>query len=212
MEKLYRGNKAQSTFRNFPMEKDKALQQLKNELEFSGRLEGLADLSEMPAVSGQTATGVLPVHIRVPTGGQVYRFARTIIQPSDPLSFSVVYTRLWVLSLFKWFLVALIALTAYWNRRRLMRIVRFAVARAEAAAGWIRNNERVLGRYAQSIVTPIILLGLVVIFSNISLKLTLLFFLLFVVSVSYHFMRFLKKRLQMRTEAKEPAGETGATS
>ena len=76
------------------------LLQMNAELEFSGRLEGLADEARAPAASGATSTGVLPVHIRVPTGGQVYRFARTIIQPSDPLSFSVVYTRLWVISPF----------------------------------------------------------------------------------------------------------------
>jgi hypothetical protein len=212
LEKAYSGNEAQSTFRNFPLDEGGIRQQMKNELVLGGRVEGLADASEIPAVSGQMATGVLPVHIRVPTGGQIYRFARTIIQPNDPLSFSVVYTRLWVLSLFKWFLVALIALIVYWNRRRLMRIIRLAVARAQTAAGWIRDNERVIGRYAQSIATPIILIGLVVIFSNISLKMALLFLLLFVVSVSYHLMRFSKKRLQMRTASKGPAGETGAGS
>jgi hypothetical protein len=210
--KAYRGNKAQSTFRNFPLEEDEAVQQLKNELEFSGRLEGLADAAEMPAGGGQTATGVLPVHIRVPTGGQVYRFARTVIQPSDPLSFSVVYTRQWVIGLLKWFLVALVVLIAYWNRRRLMRIIRFVVAGTRTVAGWIRDHEQAIGRYAQSIVTTITLLGLVVIFSSISLKMTLLFLLLFVVSVSYHVARFFKKRLHMRTSSKEPAGETGAAS
>jgi hypothetical protein len=208
----YSGNEAQSEFRNFPMEEDESMQQIKNELEFSGRIEGLAHAVELPAGSVQMATGVLPVHIRVPTGGQVYRFARTIIQPSDPLSFSVVYTRQWVISLLKWFLVALIAMIVYWNRRRLMRIIRLAVARANTAAGWIRDNESVLGRYAQSIATPIILIGLVVIFSNISIRMALLFFLLFVVSVFYHLVRFSKKRLQMRTASKEPAGETNATS
>jgi hypothetical protein len=212
MVKAYRGNKAQSTFRNFPMEEDEAVQQMKNELEFSGRLKGLDAAAAMPAGGVQTATGVLPVHIRVPTSGQVYRFARTVIQPSDPLSFSVVYTRLWVLSLLKWLLVALIVLIAYWNRRRLMRLVRFAVAGAKTVAGWMHDNERVIGRYAQSIATTIILLGLVVIFSSISLKMALLLFLLFVVSVSCHVMRFFKKRLQMRTSLKESTGETGVTS
>ena len=212
MVKAYSGNEAQSNFRNFPMEQDEALRQIKKELEFSGRLEVLAGASAMPAASGQMATGVLPVHIRVPTSGQVYRFARTIIQPNDPLSFSVVYTQLWVISLLKWLLTALIALIVYWNRHRFIRIGRIATARAKTAAGWIRSNERVIERYARSIVTPFILIGLVVIFSNISLKMTLLFFMLFVVSAFYHLVRFLKKRLQMRTASKEPAGETGATS
>jgi hypothetical protein len=119
---FYTGNDAQSSFRNFPQVESQAMEQMNAELEFSGRLEGLSK----SATGGTTATGVLPVHIRVPTGGQVYRFARTVIRPGDPLSFSVAYTRLWVISLFKWFGAALAVLVVWWNRHRLVRNVRAA--------------------------------------------------------------------------------------
>lgn len=211
LKKAYRGDKAQSSFRNFPMEKDEALRQMNAELEFGGRLEGLADQAATPS-GGMTATGVLPVHIRVPTGGQVYRFARTIIQPSDPLSFSVVYTRLWVIGLIKWLLAGLIALIVYWNRRRLIRMGVAAAERVRTTTGWLRGKDRVIGRYAQSLVTPFILIGLVVIFSNVSLKMSLLSFLLFVASVTYQLVRFVRRRLQMRTASRRAVDESGATS
>jgi hypothetical protein len=80
------------------------------------------------------------------------------------------------------------------------------------AAGWVRDNEAIIGRYAQSVATPIVLIGLVVVFSNISLKMALLCLLLFFVSVSFHLTRFLKRRLHMRSTSKAAAGETGAGS
>jgi len=210
MQKAYAGNSARSIFRNFSNKPDDAMKQLNAELEFGGRLEGMADES-MPPATASTGTGVLPVHIRVPTGGQVYRFARTIIQPSDPLSFQVVYTRLWVISLLKWLLVLFMALIVYWNRRRLLRIGQIATDKVKTAAGWLRGKENAIGRYAQSVVTPFVLVGLVVIFASVSLTITILLSMLFAVSAFYHIGRFLKKRMQMRTASKQPASETGAT-
>jgi hypothetical protein len=122
MNMYYIGNDAQSSFRNFPQVESQAIDQMNAEIEFSGRLEGLSGSSAGAA----TATGVLPVHIRVPTSGQVYRFARTVIRPGDPLSFSVAYTRLWVISLLKWVVAAFVALIVWWNRHRLVRNVRVA--------------------------------------------------------------------------------------
>jgi hypothetical protein len=193
------------------MDEDEAARQIKNEMEFGGRVQKLSELSEMPAVSGARAAGVLPVHIRVPTSGQVYRFARTIIQPSDPLSFSVAYTRLWVISLIKWLLVALAALIVYWNRRRLIWALRFVSAGIKRIAGWIRSHERVIGQYSRSVATPFVLIGLALVFSGVSDKLGILFLVLFVVSLSYHLARYIKKYQQTSPASKESADDTGAT-
>lgn len=206
VQEAYLGTKAQSSFRNFPLEADEALRQMNAEIEFGGRLEGIAD-----NVSAVTATGVLPVHIRVPTSGQVYRFARTIIQPSDPLSFRVVYSQLWVITLLKWMLAALVALVLFWNRRRLMRLARTGLESGRAAARWLRAREDALQRYAHSLVTPFVLIGLVLFFSYVSLKMTLLFFLLFAASATYHLGRLFKRRMESRAASEKQAGETGAT-
>ena len=86
MKKAYKGEDYKSSFRNVPLEEDQLASQLDAELEFSGRLEGLAR-NDAPAsiAGGAISTGVLPIQIRVPTGGQVYRFAKTVIRTEDQL-------------------------------------------------------------------------------------------------------------------------------
>jgi hypothetical protein len=211
MQKAYKGEDLKSSFRNVPMQADQLASQMNAELEFSGRLEGLADAPSAAVAGGAISTGVMPVQIRIPTSGQVYRFARTIIQPNDPLSFSVVYTRLWVIKLLRWLIVALIALIIYLSRDRLMGIGRWAGGWVRRASTWVRQHERVLGRYAQSAMTPFVLLGLVLVFRNVSLFLTMLCFFLLWVSIAYHGIRLWKRRVQMRSVPKAPAGEPGAT-
>ena len=97
--------------------------QVQTELEFSGRLDGLATQQEPRAAitSRPGATGVLPIQIEVPTGGQVYRFARTIIKTEDRLSFSVFYTRLWINSTIKWIIIILIVLIIFLIRKKLTK-------------------------------------------------------------------------------------------
>jgi hypothetical protein len=126
------------------------------------------------------------------------------------LEFSVVYTRFWILSLLKWVVVALIALIIYLNRKRLMRIGQWSVDRLGDITGGVRRHESAIKRYAQSVMTPFVLFGLVVIFWNLSGRLTLLVFFLFWVSLVYQTIRLWKKRTQMRAAAKSPAGEHGA--
>ncbi|UCG51456.1 MAG: hypothetical protein JSW58_14915 [Candidatus Latescibacterota bacterium] len=213
MQKAYRGVAYGSQFRNVPMGEAQLTDQMNAELEFGGRLEALAGV-ETPHVlisGGAVTTGVLPIQIRVPTGGQVYRFAKTIIRPDDPLEFSVVYTRLWILSLLKWVVVALVALIVYLNRKRLGKIGRSSVNRLNDIAGWVRRHESVIKRYAQSVMTPFVLFGLVVVFWNLSGHLTVLFFFLFWLSLVYQTIRLWKKRAQVRAASKSPAGEHGGT-
>ncbi|NIO28548.1 MAG: hypothetical protein GTO29_08345 [Candidatus Latescibacteria bacterium] len=211
MQKIYKGKDYRSYFRNVPMEEDQIASQVDAELEFSGRLEGLSsnEVPQAPISGGAVSTGVLPIQIRVPTSGQVYRFAKTIIKTDDPLTFSVIYTRLWIISLLKWISSALIILFIYLNRKRLMRIARWSGEKLNTIAGWLKKHESIIKRYAQSNMMPFALFGLVVIFWNISAQLTLLFFFLFWVSVVYQIHRLWKKRMQTRAASKTPAGQHG---
>ncbi len=199
IKKAYRGKDYRSYFRNVPMDEVQLSNQLKAELEFGGRLEGLAG-NEAPQASvsrASVATGVLPIQVRVPTSGQVYRFAKTIIRPEDPLAFSVTYTRSWVVSLLKWIIATLIALVIYLNRRRLKRIGRWTGEKANTVAEWARKRQGAAKRYAQSGVTPVVLSGLAVVTWGISGRLAFLFVCLLLVSVSYQLTRLWKKRMQM---------------
>jgi len=126
LRKIYKGKDYRSQFRNVPMEESDLASQVDAELQFSGRLEALAgEEGTLPLSPGGMSTGVMPIHIRVPTGGQVYRFARTIVQPGDPLTFSVTYTQSWVVTLLKWLVFALIVFILYRARNRLTDIGRW---------------------------------------------------------------------------------------
>jgi len=96
IKELYDGKDYKSEFRNVPLEAPQVAGQLNAEMEFGGRMEALEKRSAV--IGTGKAVGVLPIQIRIPTGGQVYRFARTIIRPDDVLSMSVTYGRNWVVS------------------------------------------------------------------------------------------------------------------
>jgi hypothetical protein len=206
----YKGGDYQSSFRNVLLEEDQLYSQMDAELEFGGRLEGLANNEPQTGVPGGVSTGVLPIQIKVPTSGQVYRFAKTIIRPEDPLTFSVVYTRMWVMSGIKWLAIGFIGMIGYWNRKRLLKTGRWTMAQLMAIAGWVKKREQAIKRYAQSGTATVVLLGLVVLLWRVSAYAALLCFFLFWVSLTYQVLRAWKKRVQIRAAAKTPAGEHGA--
>jgi hypothetical protein len=102
LKKLYRGKDYKSSFRNNALKEEQMNQQVASELEFSRRLDDLAELAAPSTVYGGHSNGVLPIQIEVPTSGQVYRFAKSIIKQDDELSFSVIYTQDWVNDFVKW--------------------------------------------------------------------------------------------------------------
>lgn len=209
LKKAYKGNDYLSRFRNIPMEEAQLSSQMDAELEFGGRLEGLASNEPQAPPSGAVSTGVLPIQIRVPTSGQVYRFAKTIIRPEDELSFSVVYTRGWVMGAVKWIGIAFIGLVGYWNRRKFLRLGRWGAEQIIAIARWIKQREGAIKRYARSAATPFVLFGLGVILRNVSGVLALLAFFLLWIALVYHGLRLWRKRAELRTAPKAPASEPG---
>ncbi len=213
IQKAYKGKDYRSYFRNVPMEEEQLSSQVDAELEFSGRLEGLTSNEAPQAVitRGATAAGVLPIQIQVPTSGQVYRFARTIIKADDPLSFSVVYTRFWVISLLRWMIAGIIIFVIYLNRNRLKRIGRWAGEKLNVIAEWVRKRESVIKRYAQSVMMPVVLFGLFVISWGVSGQLALFLFLLLCLSVVYQIHRLWKKRAQTRAASEAAAEQPGTT-
>lgn len=199
LKRVYKGKDYQSRFRNVPLQEEEISSQVTAELEFGGRLEGLAQ-QVAPSIAVPTgATGILPIQIQIPTGGQVYRFAKTIIKPEDPLTFSVTYTRLWVVKMVKWLIFVLIAFILYLNRKSLKRLWHRLKDILHVFMDWYKRHEDTLKRSAQSIVTPFVLFGLLIVFLFTSRVLTLLALFLLVVSVIYHLSRYRKRRTPVRT-------------
>ena len=212
LQKVYQGKDYKSQFRNVPLQEAQISSQVEAELEFSGRLEGLAK-QEVPqtAISGGTATGVLPIQIQVPTGGQVYRFAKTIIKTEDPLNFSVVYSRLWVNSMIKWIILLFIVLMLYLNRKRLTGPWRWLKEKLQISINLYKKHEGRTKKYAQSIMTPCVLFGLVVIFWGFSRYLTLLFLFLFWLSAVYQIVHYWKRKAQAKPKSKKQIEEHGTS-
>jgi hypothetical protein len=185
--------------------KEEVSRQMQAEMEFSSRIESLAEdlpkVLEMPATV--LRTGVLPIQIRIPTGGQVYRFARTIIREDDPLTMSVAYSANWAIGLAKWILLAVALLILFLCRRMLSRAARGIVAKARAMRGTVGRQEGAIKGIARSVATPIVLLGLVILFWSVSGPLTAFFFFFLWVSLIYQFV------LWRRRKAGERLGSPG---
>lgn len=197
LKKIYKGKDYRSSFRNLPVKEEEISRQVNAELEFSGRLEGLAQDAYQGIVhSGSRGTGVLPIHIEVPTGGQVYRFARTIVKSDDELTMSVVYNRSWVMKAFKWLLAAIVVLILYANRRMVGRGLGRVGTAAQSFADYYKRHEKTVERIVQSRVTAFILFGLFLWSLFVSMAMAFLAFFWLCVIVIYQISRYRVRRAQ----------------
>ena len=196
MKQVYKGKDVKSRFRNIPMEESQISSQMAAEMEFSGRMEGLAqqDMPQASIVGGGTTTGVLPIMIQIPTSGQIYRFAKTIIKPEDSLEFNVIYTQLWAVSMLKWFLLILLLLLLYLFRNKLGGPWNWLKEKGKAGIKFYKKNDTIIKQYAQSKMTPFVLFGFIVIFWSISGFITMILLLLFWISVVYQVLNYRRKK------------------
>lgn len=198
LKRAYKGKDYRSKFRNLPLKEEQLSSQLNAELEFSGRLEGLTQQAEPRAtVSGSaTGTGVLPIQIEVPIGGQVYRFAKTIVKSEDPLTINVFYTQFWVIKLVKWVIFLFLIWILYLKRKTVKRILHWSKKKLIVLGGFYKKYEKPLKHSAQSKMTPFILLGLFIFSWFISSFLTALFLFLFFISVVHQFFLYRQRKTQ----------------
>lgn len=208
LKKVYKGKDYKSSFRNNKLKEEQQMSQLNAEMEFGGRMDALADEEASPSTYGGFSTGVLPIQIEVPTSGQVYRFAKSIIKPGDELSFSVVYTQLWVNSFAKWLIIIVLILGLYLNRKKLISPWIWIKEKSNTASGYYKKNEDTINKYLNSIFTPIVLLMLVMIFSSISFFLTIFLFALLLVSVINLIVNYSNKKKKAKIEERKITEET----
>ncbi len=202
MKKIYEGKELASTFRNIQLKDDELVGQLNAELEFGGRMEQLSLDAAQGAISGGQATGVLPIQIRIPTTGQVYRFAKTIIKPEDPLTVKVTYSRSWVTSAVKWILALVVLAIVFFNRRRFISPLRWIWNRVAKLISLYRSNRKAIDKFARSPMAPIVFLGLAFVSWPFPLIFALVFVFLFWISAGYQIMEFWKRRILVRATVK----------
>lgn len=134
-------------------------------------------------------------------GGQVYRFARTVIQSEDPLTFGVFYTQSWVTSFTKWVIFVLIILILFLFRKKLMGPWQWLKERWDDLLRWYKKNEATITKYSQSLMTTFVLLGLVMVLWPFSNFLTILFVFLFWVSASYQILQYYRRKARQKPKA-----------
>ena len=200
LKKAYKRDDYHSRFRNQSIPEEQMISQVGAELEFGRRLEGLkqSQTATMPLSADKVATGVLPIQIQIPTGGQVYRFAKTIITDEDPLTMSVVYTQAWVISFVKWLIFALIIWVLYLKRKDLQKLLQRVKAGFSDLTGFYEKHETGIKQALQSMMTPFVLLGIFILFWFLSKPLALMvLFLLWLIVVYQFFLNRQKKAVKI---------------
>lgn len=203
LKRVYKGKDYKSTFRNLPLKEDQLSSQIHAELEFSGRLEGLAQ-QEMPqAVVSGGETGILPIQIEIPTGGQVYRFAKTIVKSEDSLFVSVLYTQNWVVKVVRWFIILLILWILYLKRKTVKRIVSWLKEKYNDLSIMTKKYDKSINRLARSVMTPVVLFGLFLVFFFVSRFLALLTLFLLWISLVYYIVLHYRKKEERKAKTQK---------
>ena len=194
LREAYEGKKYESDFRNVQLERAQIVGQLNAEMEFGGRLEEMADMPSSVVAGTGTGIGVLPIQIRIPTGGQVYRFARTIIRPDDPLTVSVTYGRNWLISAAKWLFGFLLLLVLYVNRRRFIEPLRRIGRTIDSLWTIVNEHRESIAKAVRSPMAIVVLAGLLVLAWVISPIVSLPVLLALWICVAYQVIEYWKKR------------------
>jgi len=199
LKKVYKGKDYRSKFRNNALKEEQMQSQVDAELEFSRRLEDIAQ--EAPStVYGGVSTGIMPIQIEVPTSGQVYRFAKSIIKPEDELSFSVIYTQMWINDLVKWISLIVLLLVIYSIRKKLLKILNWLKAKSAPATQLLKENKPAIKGFINSYYMAIALFVLVMIFSSISFYITVILLALFLTSLINLIINYSKKKKEEKSK------------
>jgi hypothetical protein len=208
-KKAYKGKDHMSSFRNLPLNEEQLSSQVHAELEFGGRLEGLAQQGEarIAVARDKAGTGILPIQIEIPTGGQVYRFAKTIIKAEDPLTVSVIYTQYWLIALLKWLFLLLLLWVIYLKRKAVQKLFQQSKDTLGSLVNVLNKYDAPIKQRAQSKITPFVLVGILVVSLFISRLLALLVFFLLWISVIYQIFLYREKKAHTKPEKTEEHGQ-----
>jgi hypothetical protein len=199
LDQIYSGKAYESKFRNLPVEEEQIKQQVSAELEFSNRLNSLHEqnLPQATVYGSTSGAGLMPIQIEIPTGGQVYRFAKTIVKPEDDLDFSVMYTQSAITKISVWLVMFLVLFLLYLARKKIDGIVVRAKEKLGALNKDYKNQIDAIHKFARSGMAPFMLFGLFVVCCFIFKLLALFVFFLFWISLIYQLYLYRKKRVNI---------------
>ncbi len=205
LRKIYKGKNYQSKFRNMPLRQEQITNQLTAELEFSNRLNMLAQQADQQGIaySGKGTAGIMPIQIEIPTGGQVYRFAKTIITSKDPLNINMAYTQNLITKGVIWAVILLLIGLIYIIRNRIKGIFILVKDGFNNLRRYYLSHEQLFNQAVQSSMTTYVLLGLFIAGSFISKFIALPLFVLFWISFSYQAVLYRKNKKHNMQTARE---------
>jgi len=162
LQQIYKGKDYRSRFKNVPVDEEQMRRQVENEFRMGDRLDELSKMgySQSPSVQGAVSTGVLPVQIKIPTSGQVYRFARTIIKPDDELTVNVLYSKTWMIALLKWVLAVFAVIVLYLLRKVIFRLWSWLKGYFLRLQKFYNKHRQAVTNLSRARLTPFVLFGL----------------------------------------------------
>ena len=185
-------NDLYSKFKSNAVKEEAILAQVASEIDFSRSMNNVGDIENQPGIYGGQSSGLLPIQIEVPLNGQIYRFAKSLIKPEDELSFSVVYTEIWIGNFLKWAIILFLVLIIYFVRKQLLKPLNLIKSKWNAGVQLFNQNEAKIVKYSQSKITLFVLFALMIIFMSISEFLSLILFFLFLGSLIYQISNYFK--------------------
>jgi hypothetical protein len=197
----YKGKEAKSRFRNVPMEEEQVQRQFQAEMDFGGKLDELALAPQQAVRAG--GSGVMPMQIVVPTTGQVYRFARTIVRPDDPLRVGIWYAKRGLVASVFWILAAFAAWIVFRNRKRLAPAGRWIAGQWRGLRARLARIESSVPSVMRSSGTILLMVLMTIVFAFVSRGLFLLsLFGLWVVLVARIILYFRDHKKKEKSETK----------
>lgn len=198
LDKIYSGKAYKSSFRNLPVKEEQIKQQLNAELGFSGRLNSLRqqDLPQVTVYGSTSESGLMPIQIEIPTGGQVYRFAKTIVKTEDDLRFSVFYTQSTMADSLAWLMALIVLFLLYPARKKLYLASRRLKEKLNKTYTDFKKHINIFQKFFRSGMAPFVLFGLFVVCCFISKLLALFVIFIFWTSLVYQIFLCIKKRTE----------------
>ena len=144
---------------NLALREEQIVEQMENEAQFSQRVRAVQEGKV------QVTSGVLPIRIQIPTTGQVFRFAKTIVS-EEPLTLSFSYASGSTMMLILLAILAVFLLILFFIRKKIKKLI-----------GFFQNSYQV--RH-----TPILLLVLSLVLLPISKVFSILCFVGFIVMLA----------------------------
>ncbi|HAV42799.1 TPA: hypothetical protein DCX15_02120, partial [bacterium] len=170
---------------------DEIATQIEQEKGFSQRISEIQE----PKPGAPVISGTLPIKVQIPTTGQIYRFAKTIVS-EEPLELRFIYVGDGIMWIIKGLILLLVLLVLYKGRRRIKGMI-------ESLRALLEKPTRTLLKNLKPIHIPFILFVLMISVWFISKALSMIILFFTLLSLIYLWRA---SKWERRSEGQEQVG------